>query len=137
MGLNPPREGYPWIDVMRQLSRCQLEVGYIEASRQTLDKAISGVNHHISDFGQRANWYDDCPTLRKNKDLKQLAILEYEASIAAAVAGDDDAAASHIESAVKIDIQFAQLALGEPFFEGHELIIKSALAIAIARENRR
>lgn len=120
---------YPWTEVMRQLSLCQLETGFIEDSRQTLDRAISTVRDLIETYSVR-EWTWMLEPLRE-----QLAVLRYEASIAAVVAGDDMTADMHIRSAVYLDERYAQLAVGEPFFEEHPQIIQSALAIATRNIN--
>ena len=120
---------YPeWVNVMIQLGRCQIEVGDFHNAKKSFGTAINFIrnnlnHHHI--------WP---PRAHLERDL---SILLYESSIAAAGAGDDTSARHHIREAVSWDARIAALAVGEPLLEGHGSVIQSALAMARTQNQHR
>jgi tetratricopeptide (TPR) repeat protein len=145
----------PWLESMRQLSRCQLIVGNTSWARENLNRAIrrsssyiENQKQHVENLEIRANKsplsyeYIRPSILEEAKRILRslemdLAGLEYEASIANAADGDDEEAKRLIEAAIQTDIRFAHLAIGEPLLEGHDEIRIHAISFASAIEQDR
>lgn len=119
-------EYQPWLDSMRQLARCQIVVDDGRSALVNLEAAIG----YVEEVDRAENqWKKDRPRSRKEPKIADLAALHYEASMAAASSRNNEAAKKHIETAVRMDRRYAQLAAGEPYFAARPGIVSHALGV--------
>jgi hypothetical protein len=134
-----------WFESMRQLAKCQLAIGDTHWAKENLSRAINRVNNKIDSQSQHIlsieGSADEHILIQAAAILEgfksDLAILHYEASIAATADGDYQAATEYIGKAVEFDLRFAQLVVGEPMLEGHVPVISHALSVARGIEDAR
>jgi hypothetical protein len=132
------RDYSSWFESMRQLAKCQLAIGDTHWARENLNRAINSQvrkideqRQHVSNIEESTNHYhlNAAIEILKSREF-DLGVLHYEAAIATAFDGDYQAAADNMDSAVHIDLRFAQLAVGEPMLEKHTPVVAHALAVA-------